>query len=267
MILHCGSLFGTYFGSNTSRSNWQQSYRQRPGSEESLPPDQNPYLTQQPAQGPRQMVSAIAGLQNPQPWGSENLSMGPGSLNSNSHAQRTQHVQQQKSTKKLLGSKPAPIDVDAMSSISSGSARSEGARAGGNLARRRSGSLPSSPVRQQFGAFDRGSREMPWLQGKQHGTVEKALQKNKIRCQLLCLKHHACLYHTGHIHVCIMLCLPLLHGAPATRHFSFGSQHAAVHAEPNLITAIGDCNQDCINKLNLIQVYGYCNLSMKVLYT
>lgn len=224
MILHCGSLFGTYFGSTTSRSNWQQSYRQRPGSDAAPTADQNPYLTQQPAQGPRQMVSAIAGLHNQQPWGSENLSMGPGSLNSNTHAQRTQHVQQQKLTKKLSGSKPPPIDVDAMSSISSGSARSESAKAGGALARRRSGSLPSSPVRQQFGAFDRGFRDMPWLQGKQHGPVGKALQKNKIRCQLLYLKHHTCLYHTElpclHIRHAM---LPLWYGTPATRHFSSGS--------------------------------------------
>lgn len=248
MILHCGSLFGTYFGSTTSRSNWQQSYRQRPGSEDAPPPDQNPYPAQQPTQGPRQMVSAIAGLHNQQPWGSENLSMGPGSLNSNSHAQHTQHVQQQKLMKKLSGSKPAPIDVDAMSSISSGSARSESARAGGPVARRRSGSLPSSPVRQQLGASDRGSREMPWLQGKQHGPVEKALQKNKIRCQLSCLKHNACLYHMKlpclHMRHAMLL---LLHGAPAARHFSAGSQHAA-HAEPDSIIAIGDCNQDTKHK-------------------
>ena len=181
MILHCGSLFGTYFGSITSRSQRQQSYRQYAGSDDAPPADENQYLARQPAQGPRQMVSAIAGLHNQQPWGSENLSMGPGSLNSNTHAQRAQHAQQQKLAKKLSGSKPPPIDVDAVSSISSGSARSVSAKDGAGLAKRRSGSLPSSPVRQQLGAFDRGSREMPWLQGNQHGPVAKALQKHKIR--------------------------------------------------------------------------------------
>ena len=182
MILHCGGLFGTYFGSTTSRSQRQQSYRQYAGCDDAPPADQNQYLARQPAQGLGQMVSAIAGLHNQQPRGSENLSMGPGSLNSNVHAQRAQHAQhaqQQKLMKKLSGSKPPPIDIDAMSSISSGSARS--AKDGAGLPKRRSGSLPSSPVRQQLGAFDRGSREMPWLQGKQHGPVEKALQKNKIR--------------------------------------------------------------------------------------
>ena len=191
MILHCGTLFGTYFGSVTSRSQRQQSYRQYASSDDALRAYQNQYLAQQPAQGSKQMVSAIAGVHNQQPWGSENLSMGPGSLNSNTHAQRAQHAQQQKLTKKVSGSKPPPIDVDAMSSISSGSARSVKDAAG--LARRKSGSLPCSPVRQQFDAFDRGSREMPWLQGKQHGPVEKALQKNKIRCQLMGLTRNACL--------------------------------------------------------------------------
>lgn len=181
MILHCGNLFGTYFGNVTNRSQRQQSYRQYPSSRDAPPADQFQYVAQQHAQGPRQIVSAIAGIHNQQPWGSENLSMGPGSLNSNTHAQHTQHAQQQKLTKKLSGSKPPPIDVDAVSSISSGTARSVSAMDGAGLARRKSGSLPSSPVKQQFGAFDRSSREMPWLQGKQYGPVEKALQKNKIR--------------------------------------------------------------------------------------
>ena len=181
MILHYGGLFGTYFGNVTSRSQRQQSYRQYPGCEDAPPADQIQYVAQQPTQGPRQMVSAIVGIHNQQPWGSENLSMGPGSLNSNTHAQRAQHAHPQKLTKKLSGSKPPAIDVDAVSSMSSGSARSVSAKDGAGLARRKSGSLPSSPVKQQFGAFDKNSREMPWLQGKQHGPVEKALQKNKIR--------------------------------------------------------------------------------------
>ena len=191
MILHCGSLFGTYFGSITNRSHRQQSYRQYPGCGDPLPADQNPYLAQQHAQGPRQMVSAIAGVHNQQPWGSENLSMGPGSLNSNTHAQRAQHMQRQKLTKKLSVSKPSPIAVDAVSSVSSGSARS--AKTEESPDRRRSGSLPSSPVKQQSGASDRGSREMPWLQSKHNGLVENALQKNKIRCQLLSLLQHVSL--------------------------------------------------------------------------
>ena len=192
MILHCGSLFGTYFGSITSRSQRQQSYRQYTGSDSAQPADQTQYLAQQPAQGPKQMVSSIAGTHNQQPRGSENLSMGPGSLNSNTHAQCAQHAQQQKLTKKLSRSKPPPIDVDVVSSISSGSARSVSAKDGAGLSRRKSGSLPSSPVKHQSGAFDKGSREMPWLQGKQQGPVEKALQKNKIRCQLTGLMQHAC---------------------------------------------------------------------------
>ena len=170
MILHCGSLFGTYFsGSNTSRSNQQQSHRQLSGSNDQLPAYQMPYSMQQQAQEPARVVSGIAGMGNQQPWGVENQSMGPGSFNSNQQAQ-------QKLTKKLLLTKPPPIDVDVASSCSSGSARSASAKA-----RRLSGSLPSSPVGRQASLSDRSRQGMPWLQGKQTGPVEKALQKNKIR--------------------------------------------------------------------------------------
>ena len=170
MILHCGSLFGTYFGgSNTSRSHRGQSHRQHTGSNDQLAGDQMPYMVRQHASGPARMVSAIAGIANEQPWGLENQSMGPGSLNSKQQAQ-------QKLAKKLSLTRPPPIDVDAASSSSSGSARSASAKA-----RRLSGSLPSSPVKRQASLSDRSRQGMPWLQGKQAGPVEKALQKNKIR--------------------------------------------------------------------------------------
>lgn len=189
MIMHCGSLFGTYIGSITSRSQRQQSYRQYPGSNNPLPAEQNPLLARQQAQGPRQMVNAVSGVHDQLPWGSENLSMGPGSLNSITHAQRAQHMQRQQLTKKLSVPKPPPIDVDARSSMSSGSAKSASAKAGEGWSRRRSGSLPSSPAKYQSGASDRASREMPWLQnGKRNGPAEKALQKqSKTRCQLFLL--------------------------------------------------------------------------------
>lgn len=186
--MHCGTLFGTYFGSTTGRSQRQPSYRHNPRSNDPQQADQNPSVARQHEQGSRQMVTAISGVHDQLPWGSENLSMGPGSLNSNMHPQLAQHMQRQKLTMKLSAPKPPPIDVDAMSSMSSGSAHSASAKAGETWSRRRSDSLPSSPTKQHLRGSDRGSREMPWLQtGRQNGPAEKTLQKHKNRCQLLFL--------------------------------------------------------------------------------
>lgn len=190
MIMHCGSLFGTYFGSTTGRSQRQPSYRHSAASNDPLQADQNPSVAWQHAQGPRQMVSAISGVHDQLPWGSENLSMGPGSLNSNMHPQRAQHMQRQKLPMKLSVPKPPPLDVDAMSSMSSESAHSASAKAGQTWSRRRSGSLPSSPTKQHLRASDRGSREMPWLQNGRHSRpVEKTHQKNKNRFSFLTSMH------------------------------------------------------------------------------
>ncbi len=178
MIKHCGNLFGGYFGGDTNRSYRPQTYRQhshRQGhtAADPFPMVTDPFLGHQHQPGPRRMVSLIAGMHEQQPWGSENQSMGPGSLNSNQHAQQ---AQQQKAARKLAGSKPPPIDVDTMSSHSSESA---GSRSAGT--RGRTGSLPASPSRRRSTVSDRGSKDAPWLQGRQSGQVEKALQKNKIR--------------------------------------------------------------------------------------
>ena len=184
MITHCGSLFGTYLGSVTTRSHRQQSHRQHPASTQPFATQQIAYQAQQAAQGPNQMSNAIAGVhEQQQRWGLENQSMGPGSLNS------IQHAQQQKLAKRLSASRPAAIHVDAASNSSSGSAKSVNARAAG------SGSAPSSPTKRQISTFDRGRSDMPWLQGRQTGPVEKALQKNKIRCQTT-LAGHVCIVHS-----------------------------------------------------------------------
>ncbi len=176
MIKHCGNLFGGYFGGDTSRSYRPQTYRQnshRHTAADPFPMVTDPIYAHQHQPGPKRMVSLIAGMHEQQPWGSENQSMGPGSLNSNQHAQQ---AQRQKVARKLAGSKPPPIDVDTVSSHSSESA---GSRSAGT--RGRTGSLPASPSRRRSTVSDRGSKDAPWLQGRQIGQVEKALQKNKIR--------------------------------------------------------------------------------------
>ena len=177
MIKHCANLFGGYFGGDTNRSYRQphQSYRQlthRQNHAGPFPAVADPVFAQPQSPGPKRMVSLIAGVHENQPWGSENQSMGPGSLNSNHYAQQ---AQQPKAGRKLPGSRPAPIDVNAMSGHSSESARSVSAVGS------RTGSLPSSPSRRLSSASDRGPKEAPWLQGKQFGQVDRALQKNKIR--------------------------------------------------------------------------------------
>ena len=175
MIKHCGNLFGSYFGGDTNRSYRPQTYRQHSHRQDRIAVDPFPMVTDpvyahQHQPGPKRMVSLIAGMREQQPWGSENQSMGPGSLNS------TQQAQQHKAARKLAGVKPPPIDVDTMSSHSSESAGSMSAGTRG-----RSGSLPASPSRRRSTVSDRGSKDAPWLQGRQFGQVERALQKNKIR--------------------------------------------------------------------------------------
>ncbi|KAA6425287.1 MAG: hypothetical protein FRX49_04781 [Trebouxia sp. A1-2] len=178
MIKHCGNLFGGYFGGDTNRSYRPQTYQQHSHRQDHTAADPfsmvtDPVYAHQHQPGPKRMVSLIAGMHEQQPWGSENQSMGPGSLNSTQHAQQ---AQQQKAARKLAGSKPAAIDVDTLSSHSSESA---GSRSAGT--RGRTGSLPASPSRRRSTVSDRGSKDAPWLQGRQFGQVEKALQKNKIR--------------------------------------------------------------------------------------
>ncbi|KAL0019924.1 hypothetical protein WJX77_010272 [Trebouxia sp. C0004] len=178
MIKHCSNLFGGYFGGNTERSYRPQTYRQHSHRQDRTAADPFPMVTDpvyahQHQPGPKRMVSLIAGMHEHQLWGSENQSMGPGSLNSTQHAQQ---AQRQKVARKLAGSKPPPIDVDTMSSQSSESAGSTSAGTRG-----RTGSLPASPSRRRSTVSDRGSKDAPWLQGGHFGQVEKALQKNKIR--------------------------------------------------------------------------------------
>lgn len=199
MIKHCGNLFGGYFGGDTSRSYRPQTHRQVSHRQNHADGDpfllaSHPIYAQPQQEGPKRMVSLIAGMREQQCWGSENQSMGPGSLNSIDQAQQ---AQQQKAARKLGSSKPPPIDIDIVSNHSSESA---GSRSAG--ARGRPGSLPASPSRRLSTNSDRGSKEAPWLQGRQFGQVEKALQKNKIRSG----SHHMSLLSLSHPHTSKLCC-------------------------------------------------------------
>ena len=182
MIKHCGNLFGAYFGMDTSRSyrqptHRQHSYRQPSQRQQAhadpFPVVSHPLHAEHQQSGPNTLTGFTAGMIENAQQASE-----PEPMSLDSMAQRY-NAQQQKTARKAAVSKPAPIDVDAMSSHSSDSGKSVTARDRG-----KAGSIPSSPSRRQSSASGdvRSSRDLPWLQGRQAGQVANALQKNKVRC-------------------------------------------------------------------------------------